>query len=52
MSAHVKNVDPNHMVTVGEEGFYGPESSGEGINPGTGWATITGQVTNAVSVAI
>ena len=31
------------MVTVGEEGFYGPGSLAESVNPGTGWATITGQ---------
>lgn len=43
MSAHLKTLDPNHMVTVGEEGFYGPGSVSESVNPGTGWATITGQ---------
>lgn len=43
MSAHLKSLDPNHMVTIGEEGFYGPGSVSESVNPGTGWATITGQ---------
>ena len=40
---HLKSGDPNHMVTVGAEGFYGPNSPSEPVNPGTGWATITGQ---------
>ena len=43
MSGYLKQTDPNHMVTVGEEGFYGPGSAAEAANPGTGWATITGQ---------
>ena len=43
MSGYLKQADPNHMVTVGEEGFYGPQSPAEAANPGTGWATITGQ---------
>ena len=43
MSSFLKKADPNHMVTVGEEGFYGPGSPAEAANPGTGWATITGQ---------
>lgn len=43
MSSHLKQLDPHHMITVGEEGFYGPGSPSEPVNPGTGWATITGQ---------
>ena len=43
MSGYLKQADPNHMITVGEEGFYGPGSPAEAANPGTGWATITGQ---------
>jgi len=43
MSAHLKGVDSNHMITIGQEGFYGPGSAAEVVNPGTGWATITGQ---------
>jgi len=43
MSAFLKGVDPNHMVTIGQEGFYGPGDAAELVNPGTGWATITGQ---------
>jgi mannan endo-1,4-beta-mannosidase len=31
MSAHVKNVDALHMVTIGSEGFYGP--AGPNHNP-------------------
>ena len=43
MASHLKSVDPNHMVTIGQEGFYGPGDPAEVVNPGTGWATITGQ---------
>ena len=44
MSAYVKSVDPNHMLTVGEEGFY-PASSPKAasINPGLNFATTSGQ---------
>ena len=43
MSKYLKKADPNHMITVGEEGFYTKGSSGEQVNPGTGWASLTGQ---------
>jgi hypothetical protein len=43
MSLYLKGADGNHMITIGEEGFYGPGSAAEVVNPGTGWATITGQ---------
>lgn len=49
MSAYVKLLDPNHLVTVGGEGFYaGPGSNSEGptgdlsANPAD-WAAKTGQ---------
>lgn len=44
MSAFVKSVDPNHMLTVGEEGFY-PASSPNAatINPGLSFASQSGQ---------
>lgn len=31
------------MITVGEEGFYALGSMNERLNPGNGWASITGQ---------
>ena len=42
------------MITVGEEGFYTKGSSGEAVNPGTGWASLTGQdfIANHASPAI
>lgn len=42
-SAHLKSVDPNHMVTVGYEGFFGDGSQYLGSNPSTGWPEYTGQ---------
>lgn len=54
MSKYLKKADPNHMITVGEEGFYTKGSSGEATNPGTGWASLTGQdfIANHASPAI
>lgn len=36
LSAFVKEQDPNHLVTVGEEGFYGPGSPDLDKNPSPG----------------
>nr|QOL01199.1 putative extracellular protein TR9_011a [Trebouxia lynnae] len=54
MSKYLKKADPNHMITVGEEGFYTKGSTGELVNPGTGWASLTGQdfIANHASPAI
>lgn len=43
MAAYVRSVDPNHMITVGSEGFYGP-STPELLpnNPGA-WGIEMGQ---------
>ncbi|KAK9838655.1 hypothetical protein WJX74_000745 [Apatococcus lobatus] len=43
MSSYLKAQDPKHMVTVGEEGFWGPGAKREHANPGNGWASLTGQ---------
>ncbi|GAB4818410.1 hypothetical protein N2152v2_005456 [Parachlorella kessleri] len=46
ISKHLKSVDPNHMITVGEEGFYGlnsPQNSHNPQAPGAQWASETGQ---------
>eukprot|EP01025_Chloroclados_australasicus_P029293 TRINITY_DN29229_c0_g1_i1.p1 TRINITY_DN29229_c0_g1~~TRINITY_DN29229_c0_g1_i1.p1 ORF type:complete len:591 (-),score=64.04 TRINITY_DN29229_c0_g1_i1:1726-3498(-) len=49
MSDFLKSVDPNHMVTIGQEGFYGWDSGKEYINPDAwngesgAWAMKSGQ---------
>lgn len=43
MANYTKQVDPNHMVTVGYEGFWGQYDSDVQYNPGNGWAGISGQ---------
>ena len=43
MSAYLKEQDSRHMVTVGEEGFWATGAAREAANPGTGWASMTGQ---------
>ena len=38
----MKAVDPNHLVTVGEEGFWAAYDADSVYNPGNGWASLTG----------
>ena len=43
MSAYLKQLDGNHLVTVGEEGYWANADPMSRYNPGNGWASLTGQ---------
>ena len=43
MANYTHTVDPNHLVTIGYEGFWGEYDTDVQYNPGNGWAGITGQ---------
>ena len=47
-SSHLRQVDPNHMIAIGYEGFYrtywrSPQWGGGKHNPSGGWANNLGQ---------
>jgi mannan endo-1,4-beta-mannosidase len=42
-SDHLKSEDPNHMIAIGSEGFFGTGSEYQDANPEGDWAVETGQ---------
>lgn len=42
MSAFVKSIDKNHLLTVGLEGFYGPTNPKRSTMNPENWASILG----------
>jgi len=42
-SEHLKSEDPNHMIAIGSEGFFGSGSQYEDANPEGEWPVETGQ---------
>lgn len=43
MAAYVRSVDPNHLITVGSEGFYGPSTPDLLANNPGAWGIEMGQ---------
>ena len=42
MTAFIKSIDKNHLLTIGLEGFYGPKSPKKSIMNPEEWASILG----------
>ena len=49
MAAYVKGLDPNHLLTLGEEGFYSTSTSRLFANPGASSARTSRAVDPACS---
>jgi len=43
MCSYIKEIDPTHLIGIGYEGFYGPNSPKITYNPSGGWAHLNGQ---------